>query len=417
MSKHKEFDFPPEYVIHDLCHAQCDRGGRANQKGELTVICPVNPKKKFQINIANGGIWNCFKGCPNCPAANKKKGILEFYCLYFNCSDTKEAYKQIKESMGQGEQKKKVAKRKSEMMKPIDTIETADPDILDKAYTALLDNLSLTEEHYKDLIKRGLSEQDIEDVKFRSMPQNGLITIAKAVEASGCTIKGVPGFYMEDQNPKLNVFGSGYLIPYRNEKGQIIALQIRKDVTLTDDMSEEQKRDVKSRRYRWLTSSDKNGGSSATNWPFYGIQTKNTTTNVVYATEGGLKAAVAQSLSDGWFVAIPGVSCFTAWRQLLTYLKNKGVTHIVDAFDSDRATNPNVAANIEKLHTIAKEEYGYNLINWDWGTEQKGVDDYLLYNGGDKLLKVNCLPTCRKLPNPDDFKAADFPAPCKAVPI
>ena len=50
---------------------------------------------------------------------------------------------------------------------------------------------------------------------------------------------------------------------------------------------------------------------------------------------------------------------------------------IVDAFDSDRATNPNVANAIAKLHAIAKE-YGYDMKTWDWGTEQKGVDDYLL---------------------------------------
>lgn len=94
-------------------------------------------------------------------------------------------------------------------------------------------------------------------------------------------------------------------------------------------------------------------------------------------TEGGLKAAAAQSLSNGWFTAIPGVSTYEAWRKLLEYFKEQNVETIVDAFDSDRATNSSVANAIKKLHEIAKE-YGYEMKTWNWGTEQKGVDDYLL---------------------------------------
>lgn len=96
-----------------------------------------------------------------------------------------------------------------------------------------------------------------------------------------------------------------------------------------------------------------------------------------YTTEGGLKAATASSLSGGWFTAIPGVNCFDAWEVLLSYLKEQGVKTLVDAFDSDRATNEQVAANIKKLYEIAAD-YGFKMQPWDWGTEFKGCDDYLL---------------------------------------
>ena len=70
---------------------------------------------------------------------------------------------------------------------------------------------------------------------------------------------------------------------------------------------------------------------------------------VVYATEGGLKAAAAACLSGAWFVAIPGVNCFDAWRKLLVFLKEQDVQILVDAFDRDRLTNESVARNIETV--------------------------------------------------------------------
>ena len=84
-------------------------------------------------------------------------------------------------------------------------------------------------------------------------------------------------------------------------------------------------------------------------------------------------------LSGGyWFVAIPGVNCFEAWRKLLSYLKEQGTEVLVDAFDRDRLTNPNVAANIEKLYEISRE-YGFEMKSWEWDEKYKGIDDYLYY--------------------------------------
>lgn len=74
---------------------------------------------------------------------------------------------------------------------------------------------------------------------------------------------------------------------------------------MTDDVVKK----LKKMRYRWFTSSSEDGGTSATNVPFWGMPgTK--FSDVVYATEGGLKAATAQSISGGCFVAIPGVTCY-----------------------------------------------------------------------------------------------------------
>ena len=62
----------------------------------------------------------------------------------------------------------------------------------------------------------------------------------------------------------------------------------------------------------------------------------------------------------------------------MRHLQSVGVKTVVDAFDSDRASNQSVANAIDKLHKIAAEEFGITMQTWDWGAEQKGVDDYLL---------------------------------------
>ena len=363
----------PEYVVQDVCYAQCKREW-PNSKGELEVRCPLQSDKWIEINVAKGGIWKCFRECSNCPG-NHGGGILDFYMLFFDCNDRKEAYKKISESMGKDVET--CNRRKSETMKSVKIEETAPPKVRDDTYRAFLEKLPLSKAHRKDLRKRGLSDADIEAMGFKSIPQNGLSMIARELCDDGCKLKGVPGFYFRKGRPQVNCHDSGYFIPYRDQNGLIIALQIRYDVNLSSAKTEEEKAALKKKRYRLFTSSGKDGGAASANVPFFGIPGKQHKSNVVYVTEGGLKAAAAQSLSNGWFTAIPGVSTYEAWRKLLEYFKEQNVETIVDAFDSDRATNSSVANAIKKLHEIAKE-YGYEMKTWNWGTEQKGVDDYLL---------------------------------------
>ena len=364
----------PEYVIRDLCHAECKRD-HPSAKGELEVRCPINPDKWIEINVAKGGVWKCFRESANCPG-NHGGGLIAFTKIFLNGSG-KEIYDLLDKAQIGGGNNSDMEHRKSETMKPVALEETAAPEVRDKTYRAFLKKLPLSKEHLKDLHNRGLSDEDIEAMGFKSIPQNGLGMFAQELMKEGCRIKGVPGFYFRKGRPQVNCHGSGYFIPYRDQNGLIIAMQIRYDIDLSKAKTEEEMADLKKKRYRLFTSSGKRGGAASANVPFFGIPGKAHRTDVVYVTEGGLKAAAAQSLSNGWFTAIPGVSTYEAWKKLLAYFKEKNVKTIVDAFDSDRATNPNVANAIAKLHAIAKE-YGYDMKTWDWGTEQKGVDDYLL---------------------------------------
>ena len=299
--------------------------------------------------------------------------MLDLYSLFFG-GTRKDAYRAITATLEKNAII--VSRRRAEKLPPLQEALHLCPEMLDSAYRALLNVLELTERHKENLANRGLSEDDIKRMEFRSIPQNGIEMIPKYLAKQGVILEGVPGFYFENGTPKMCTNGSGIYIPYRDFEGRILGLQIRYDVQIEPWMPPEQVKKLKDKRYRWLTSSSEKGGTSAQNIPFYGIP-ESKPQSVAYATEGGLKAAVAQSLSSGWFVAIPGITCFSAWEELLKTLKAQNVKTLVDAFDSDRATNENVKNSIQKLYDIA-QDYGFEMKSWDWGTKYKGVDDYLL---------------------------------------
>lgn len=365
----------PETVIQDICHAEL-KNTQPNAKGEYSFRCPLREDKWVEINVRKGGVWKCFRECTNCPG-NHGGGLLEFCRLFLRCDSNREAVDLISDYIGAHKDQCEV--RKSNMIPPVKQEPMAAPETLDKTYRAFLDQLPLAKEHYEDLKKRGMTDEDIEAMGIKSLPQSGLSMIARNLVAEGYIINGVPGFYFEKKDvPMVNCYGSGYFIPYRDVDGHIIGMQIRYDIDLSKATTKEEVKKLKAKRYRAFTSSGKEGGTAAVTAPFLGIPNKRHRPDVVYVTEGGLKAATAQSLSNGWFTAIPGVSTYESFRTLMRYLKSTGVKTVVDAFDSDRASNQSVANAIAKLHKIAAEEFGITMQTWGWDTEYKGVDDYLL---------------------------------------
>ena len=102
-------------------------------------------------------------------------------------------------------------------------------------------------------------------------------------------------------------------------------------------------------------------------------------TKTVYITEGALKAHIACVLSGNHnpYIALAGVNCFNQWEETCVYLKSVGVTHVIDAFDSDRESNEHVRNALKKLYAIAAR-YGISMTRFNWGTTYKGVDDYYL---------------------------------------
>lgn len=378
----RDIPFSAEYVIRDLCNAECQKQV-PNSKGELVVRCP-HTGKWIEVNVAKSGLWKCFRACQDCPG-NSGGGILDFYNLFFGLQSRSEAFFAINNSLGNSINRQKEEYRRENVVVAKKQEDTASIEIRDKAYTELLKQLSLSQSHRQHLHSRGFTDEYIDEMGFKSIPQTGLKNIPQKLINHGCQLSGVPGFYSDGNTVTMSCYGSGFFIPYRDEYGRIQGLQIRRDIDISDSLSEEEKKKLKQQRYRWFTSSGKDGGSSAKNYGYFAPMPANGK-KVVYATEGGLKAAAAACLSGAWFVAIPGVNCFDAWRKLLVFLKEQDVQILVDAFDRDRLTNESVARNIEKLHEIAME-YGFKMQAWNWNEKFKGVDDYLYYTRIEKPLR------------------------------
>ena len=73
----------------------------------------------------------------------------------------------------------------------------AAPDVLDKAYRALLQGLSLCETHRENLQHRGLTHAEIDRLGYRTLPANGRPALVNMLQAKGVRLAGVPGFYFE----------------------------------------------------------------------------------------------------------------------------------------------------------------------------------------------------------------------------
>lgn len=199
----------------------------------------------------------------------------------------------------------------------------APPPILDRVYRAFLRGLTLSTAHRTDLLDRGVTSANIERFGFRSYPdKTTLRSVLGAMQAElGHYPFQVPGFF-EGRRGQLDVMGSlgGWILPYRNEEGLVVALRLRKDRGSSGD------------RYLWFSSKAK-GGAGATNRPFLvEVATKDT----VILTEGEVKAIILSQHLGFSAISFPGA---TEWRLTLPMLESLGVRRVILAFDADRATN------------------------------------------------------------------------------
>lgn len=380
--------------VLDLVGAE--RKGRGNGVW-IDVVCPINRKHEIRVN-REAGSCSCFHECSNCPHRPEPGhgGITDLYCLFSGIDSRSEAHKQIMTSLfGSNYVQPRIVKNDTPRTTisldadPSDDESLAPIEVRDKAYRKLLSLCGLTKTHRKDLHDRGFTDDDIKRIGYCSIPQSGLDQITRNIARAGIPLANVPGFIETPTGFKMQPNKSGIFIPYFDALGRIQGLQIRYDIKITSDMSKEEVKQAKQKRYRWFTSGyAKNGkGTNSKNYAYFGdfheFAKPETGKFAVYVTEGGLKAQTASVLCERVyhkkrpFVAIPGVSCYQTFRALCKKLRESGVTTLVDTFDSDRATNESVMGAITKLKGIAKS-YGLEFIHWDFGCKYKGIDDFLL---------------------------------------
>lgn len=239
-----------------------------------------------------------------------------------------------------------------------------------KIYLTMLEMLTFSDKHRKNLHERGLPDKMIDGNMYRSMPETATERNRIADKmADMFDLSGIPGFFTKFC--KWQLYGKpGILIPVCTKDNQIQGLQIRLD-------------DVSDKKFRWLST---NGFDNGTKINGYIHVTGDTSSDTLYITEGPLKADVASYLAGGALFA--GLTGVNATGYLAELIKSLNPTRIVECFDMDKVRNSEVRKALGKLQSIAIplcKEYK----PFYWSEAYKGIDDYLLFKAKSRYYHMN----------------------------
>lgn len=355
----------------------------------VDTVCPTCGHKCLNINVQ--------KNVYNCPACGECGNMFDLAALYWGC-DRKEAYRRLmRDYEGIEPAQKAKIRQKAESDRSRVTDPPAAPDERDAAYRALLDGIGLSGAHWEALIKRGLSEEDIERNMYRSYPQEGLGRLAKNLSEKGISLSHIPGFYEEKGKTFLAAYRPGIMVPVTDEEGRISAFQVR-----MDEVSEN------GGKYIWLSSGSRPGGQGVTGCRNIGVTVYSGDGSPVksaFLTEGPLKMDVVRSLcaqrgvkTPFYGIALTGVANQGQLAEVLGILKSRGLERVYEVIDMDLLEKKQVkraADNIDRK--IA--EAGLTGIQWTWkglyrkDSSLKGYDDLLLYMRDRRRQKENAADT------------------------
>lgn len=323
-------------------------------RSSYNVPCPCcdsRPRDKhLNINLAK----NVFR-CPRCGFSG---GIFDLFAHYAGV-DRSEAREVLLARLSVPEN---IPLRQSPKPKTVEEIETPLTDIeaRHQTYTALLNSLSLASDHVSNLKNRGLPEEEISRLGYKTTPVMGTAAIAKKLAGEGCYLTGVPGFYRTEAGTWDFVHEArGILIPVRDQNGLIQGLQIRRD-------------NVTKRKFRWISSVGKPDGCKSLAW----AHLAGTPRPRVILTEGPMKADVIHHLSGQTVLAVPGVNSLAQVEGMLQWLHENGTEQIMTAFDMDFLTNPHVRNGYQNLVNLLAQT-GIRYGTYLWNPEYKGLDDYI----------------------------------------
>lgn len=325
---------------------------------QYNISCPCcdTKPKEAHLNI------NLAKGVFNCPRCKTHGGTIGLYMLFTGMDDTKENRKKAYRNIKNGIANPLYVRPTYEPKKNIEC-NLAPAETRHKTYSALLSHLGLAKSHRDNLLNRGLSDDDIKRLGYKSAPTKNCQKLCKLLLEEGCTLEGVPGFWKNKSgNWCVGDDMTGILIPFKDVEGRILGIQKRLD------------KPVGKRKFRWVSS---------TGFP-YGTKTENfihisgnPDARVVILTEGGMKGDIINTLCGKTVVAVPGVNSIQRLKVVLEDLRdNHGLEVVKTAFDMDFLSNEYVEKAYNTLLAML-EEIGitYHILVWD--EEYKGLDDYL----------------------------------------
>ena len=313
--------------------------------------CDTDPRKRhLNINISK----NVFR-CPRCGVSG---GVLDLYSLY--TGTPRDAAKDAINTKLETGSVVPTVKAKQPIAPTVTEYPMTDVDTRDATYSALLEKLSLAPDHRENLLLRGLKDDEIDELGYKTTPVLGYASIAAQLQAEGLYLSGVPGFYRSDDGTWTFIHEKrGILIPVRDVDGKIQGLQIRRD-------------NVAKRKFRWVSSAEKKDGCKAEGWTHLAgaVQSE------IILTEGPMKADIIHALSGSAVLAVPGVNTLTQLKQTLIRLKGVGLKEVKTAFDMDLLTNIHVQNGYNNLLRLLGE-MGLRYGTYLWDPRYKGLDDYI----------------------------------------
>lgn len=335
-----------------------------NTGTQMYCRCPFCDDRSAHLNVkVADDVFRCHR-------CGRGGGVLHLYSLYHNVS-LRTAGDELRCLFSDNARARQKLRSSSPEVQIIasEELEIASSAVRDSTYTNLLSMLTLADIHREALHRRGLSDEDIDLLGYRTTPAVRTKRIVAELQERGCTLAGVPGFYC-DRETGAWLFAtpsSGIMCPDRNAKGEIEAIQVRLD-------------NPRKGKFRNLTSAEKYYGTSAHCCPhFVGVAEG---LSSVYLTEGVMKSDVARCLSKRLgmqigFVGLTGVANKTQLSRALQELKDFGIHRIILAFDSDFKVKQNVVD--ARDHAISESvAQGFEIVPLSWDQKIKGIDDLLL---------------------------------------
>lgn len=254
----------------------------------------------------------------------------------------------------------------------------APDEVLDLVYRGILSALRLEDRHRESLNRRGLSNEEIDRLGYRSAPRAERIEIARElIEKFGedrCA--QVPGIIQKSGDGDARYWtlagGSGIVIPVRNENGHVVALKLRSD---NDDGP----------RYYYLSSS-RHGGPSPGSPLHFPLGADFESAEIIRGTEGELKADIATYLSGVPTLSVPGVSHLSRISGLRTVRTAKPRGFQL-AIDNDFRENVHVAVALVDFlgKALNDQTIRLGLELWD-NPQAKGIDDLLCSMGESHVV-------------------------------
>lgn len=393
-------DFP--FTIRDVAEI-LNLHVRHRNTVSLDVDCPFCGEKKGKLNL------NLKKNVFKCNRCGESGGMLALYGKLYGV-DNQTACQEIKDLLYGVKEITKYAVRTKQIISKEPEVENSSPasdEVKNKTYTVFFSMLRLSEIHKQKLLERGFTEEQIEKNGYKSTPVFGFKNLTKKVIEAGCEVKGVPGFYQEEDGAwsvHFNPKSGGFLIPIRNMEGLIVGAQIRLD------------HPHDGRKYIWLSSVNYHmGTSSGSPLHLAGMPGAKT----VFITEGPLKGDLSYALSGRTFGCVPGANQYANLPDFLKSMKEAGTEFVYEAYDMDKLLKTvcrrdynsecsrcpnygnyhpeayipcekkqtkrnNIQRGCTKLAKICRElRLPGKTLTWDlddegeWAGNIKGVDDYL----------------------------------------